>query len=43
MIIRLPFAPQAIHVQAARVLDEILLIVPIYEMKGKACFLPVFT
>ena len=28
MIIRLPFAPQAIRVQAARVLDEILLIVP---------------
>lgn len=28
MIIRLPFAPQAIRVQAAHVLDEILLIVP---------------
>jgi Domain of unknown function (DUF1981) len=28
MIIRLSFAPQAIRVQAARVLDEILLIVP---------------
>ena len=28
MIIRLPFAPQAIRVQAARVLDEILVIVP---------------
>ena len=28
LIIRLPFAPQAIRVQAARVLDEILLIVP---------------
>ncbi|KAF8151507.1 hypothetical protein B0H34DRAFT_664561 [Crassisporium funariophilum] len=28
MIIRLPYAPQAIRVQAARVLDEILLIVP---------------
>jgi len=28
MIIRLPFAPQAIRIQAAKVLDEILLIVP---------------
>ena len=28
MIIRLPFAPQAIRVQAARVLDDILLMVP---------------
>lgn len=28
MIIRLPFAPQAIRIQAAQVLDEILLIVP---------------
>ena len=28
MIIRLPFAPQSIRIQAARVLDEILLIVP---------------
>lgn len=28
MIIRLPFAPQAIRIQAAKVLDEILLVVP---------------
>ncbi|KAF8968453.1 hypothetical protein BDZ97DRAFT_1902846 [Flammula alnicola] len=28
MVIRLPFAPQAIRIQAAQVLDEILLIVP---------------
>ncbi|KAF9559372.1 hypothetical protein CPC08DRAFT_666543 [Agrocybe pediades] len=28
MVIRLPFAPQAIRIQAARVLDEILLVVP---------------